>query len=144
MKLLCSTAKSKGRCPLCAKTGHDQVRQKSEGSLFDHPIGQQLHRYGNIQSKCLGDHEVDNKFKFGRLHNRQIARFRWCSAQPGATDERLSVISGNRGTRGTFYPRKQKILGAVSMSALRQKQTRSLVRLHHAQRKEFHPWASSV
>ena len=42
--------------------------------LFDHLIGQRKHRWRNLETKDLGGLEIDDKFEFGRLHDRQIGR----------------------------------------------------------------------
>ena len=42
-------------------------------ALFDHPIGYREQAGRERDTECLGGAEIDDKFKLGRLQNRQSA-----------------------------------------------------------------------
>src|SRR6516164_10862859 len=46
-------------------------------ALFDHPIGYREQAGRERDTECLGGAEIDDKFKLGRLQDRQV---RWLSA----------------------------------------------------------------
>src|SRR5262245_65659776 len=54
----------------------DAARGPSTPSL-DHPIGNREQAGRESDTECLGGAEIDDKFKLGRLQNRQV---RWLSA----------------------------------------------------------------
>ena len=47
-------------CPLCAKSGREQVQQKSavKGSLFDHLVGEGKQRLWQYAGRRLADYDV--------------------------------------------------------------------------------------
>ena len=65
------------RCPLCAISCREQVQQNplSKASLFDHLVGEQLHRNRHFEAQRLRCLEVDHELELGRLHNRKIRGF---------------------------------------------------------------------
>jgi hypothetical protein len=55
-------------------SGANRLMRRSKGALFDHLVGQQLHRFGDRETKGLSRFHVDHKFNLGRLLDRQIGR----------------------------------------------------------------------
>src|SRR5262249_54503225 len=41
---------------------------------FDHHVGAREQRRWNFEAKCLGDGQIEDEFKFGRLLDRKDAR----------------------------------------------------------------------
>jgi hypothetical protein len=67
--------KNAGRLPhLGAKNRTHAAQQRS--SLFDHLVGEQLHRIGDGKTERLGGLEVDHQLELRRQLDRQIGRLR--------------------------------------------------------------------
>jgi hypothetical protein len=62
------------RCPLSANKGRTALQQIS--ALFDDLVGECEKRFRNLNADCLGGRDVDDKLKFGRLLDRNIAGLR--------------------------------------------------------------------
>jgi hypothetical protein len=58
-------------CPLCATSGHFALRR-----LFDHLVGEQLHRIRDGKAERFSRLQVDDEFERGRLLDRDIGRVR--------------------------------------------------------------------
>ena len=76
---VCFTSKSGHRlsaagCPLCAKSGREQVQQMACGNarLVDHLVGASKERLRNAQTERLGSFEIDDQFVFGRHLHWQV------------------------------------------------------------------------
>ena len=63
--------------PFRAKTCRKQVQQLTR--LFDHIVGEQLHRIGHVYTEGLRDIQIDDKLERVWLLDRDISRL--CSAQ---------------------------------------------------------------
>jgi hypothetical protein len=46
------------KCPLCAKSGREQLQQSN--CLFDHLVGAREQRLRDGQAKCLGGGEIND------------------------------------------------------------------------------------
>jgi hypothetical protein len=57
--------------PLCAKSCREQLQQGRP--LFDHLVGEQLHRVGDVEAERAGRLHVDDELELGRLHNRCLS-----------------------------------------------------------------------
>ena len=60
--------RSANKCPLCAKSRHSVLRKRTP--LFDHLVGKFEQRRRYLETEPLSGLDVDQKLKFGRLHNR--------------------------------------------------------------------------
>ena len=58
-------------CPLCAKSGREQVQQSNP--LFDHLVGAVEQGRRHREAEHLGGFEIDHTFNFGGKLDRQIA-----------------------------------------------------------------------
>ena len=61
----------RSECPLCAKSGREQVQQSNP--LFDHLVGTVEQGRRHREAEHLGGFEIDHTFNFGGKLDRQIA-----------------------------------------------------------------------
>src|SRR5262245_28314131 len=65
-----------------------------KAELFDHLVGEQLHRVGDDQPQRLGGLEIDYQLELGRLHDGQIGGV-GAPKNASAIDADLMVSIGN-------------------------------------------------